>query len=63
MRFLAKRERYVLCFHLDMVLRGAYSNPEQTPMPVLTQPSQLRTLFGFFALIFIVKPCVFIVAL
>jgi hypothetical protein len=29
----------------------------------LTQPSHLRTFFGFFALIFIVKPCVFIVAL
>ena len=25
--------------------------------------SQLRTFFGFFALIFVVKPCVFIVAL
>jgi hypothetical protein len=30
---------------------------------VLTQLSQLRTFFGFFALIFVVKPCVFIVAL
>jgi hypothetical protein len=29
----------------------------------LTQLSQLRTFFGFFALIFVVKPCVFIVAL
>ncbi len=29
----------------------------------LAQPSQLRTYFGFFALIFIVKRCVFIVAL
>jgi HSP20 family protein len=30
---------------------------------VLTQLSQLRASFGFFALIFIVKPCVSIVAL
>jgi hypothetical protein len=30
---------------------------------VLTQLSQLRTFFGFFALIFVVRPCVFIVAL
>jgi hypothetical protein len=29
----------------------------------LAQLSQLRTFFGFFALIFVVKPCVFIVAL
>ena len=29
----------------------------------LTQLSQLRTFFGFFALIFVVRPCVFIVAL
>jgi hypothetical protein len=30
---------------------------------ILSQLSQLRTFFGFFALIFVVKPCVFIVAL
>ena len=29
----------------------------------LTQLSQLRTFFGFLVLIFVVKPCVFIVAL
>ena len=29
----------------------------------LAQLSQLRTFFGFFALIFVVRPCVFIVAL
>jgi hypothetical protein len=29
----------------------------------LARLSQLRTVFGFFGLIFIVKPCVFIVAL
>ena len=29
----------------------------------LTQLSQLRTFSGFFALIFVVKPCVLIVAL
>jgi hypothetical protein len=29
----------------------------------LAQLSQLRTFVGFFALIFVVKPCVFIVAL
>jgi hypothetical protein len=30
---------------------------------LLTQLSQLRTFFGFFALIFVVKPYVLIVAL
>ena len=29
----------------------------------LARLSQLRTFFGFFGVIFIVKPCVFIVAL
>jgi hypothetical protein len=29
----------------------------------LARPSQLRTFFGFFAMSFIVKPCVFIVGL
>jgi hypothetical protein len=29
----------------------------------LAQLSQLRTFVGFFALIFVIKPCVFIVAL
>jgi hypothetical protein len=31
--------------------------------PAVAQLSQLRTFFGFFALIFVVRPCVFIVAL
>jgi Protein of unknown function (DUF2934) len=36
---------------------------EQAVYASLAQPSQLRMFFGFFALIFIVKQCVFIVAL
>ena len=32
-------------------------------MSVLTRLSQLRALFGFFVMIFVFKPCVFIMGI
>ena len=49
--------------HQSSTAKNAKTVVANTSRKILAQPSQLRTFFGFFALIFIVKRCVFIVAL